>query len=181
MRVIASESVRWSIWLSVGLIVLGLLAIAAPFAAGVAVNTLFAWLLVLGGVGHLWFAWHVRLTGHHTWQIVAGLAYLVAGLYMLVHPLVGLLGLTLVLGVYLLLKGISELMLWGRIRRAAGGSWMLLDGVISVILALLIWSHLLSAAVWVVGTLVGIAILFSGISRLMLSLAARRYVELPVV
>ena len=43
-----------------------------------------------------------------------------------------------------------------------------------LVLAVMIWSTWPSSAAWVVGTLVGISMFFSGITRLMLSLAARR-------
>ncbi|HUL15611.1 MAG TPA: DUF308 domain-containing protein, partial [Terriglobales bacterium] len=60
---IVKKSVGWSIGLSVLLILAGLLAIALPQAAGIAVNILVAWLLVFSGMAHLVFAWHTRTTG----------------------------------------------------------------------------------------------------------------------
>jgi len=63
-----------------------------------------------------------------------------------------------------------------RLRPVPGSGWLLLDAVISLVLAAMIWSHILTSATWVVGTLVGVGILFSGISRLGLSLAAKRVV-----
>jgi uncharacterized membrane protein HdeD (DUF308 family) len=54
---------------------------------------------------------------------------------------------------------------------------LLTDGVISLVLASMIWFHLPSSAMWVIGTLIGISILFSGISRLSLSLAAHRAIS----
>jgi uncharacterized membrane protein HdeD (DUF308 family) len=52
----------------------------------------------------------------------------------------------------------------------------MLDGIITLVLALMIWSTWPSSAVWVVGTLVGISMLSSGVTRLMHSLAVRRVV-----
>ena len=173
-RGIQRESVGWSIGLSVVLIVLGLLALAAPLAAGVAVNVVIAWMLLVAGVGHLLFAWHIRHAGGLATEILVGVAYVVMGLYLLNHPLVGLIALTVVLGIYLTAKGIIEVAGWARLRGVTGGSWLLVDGVVSLVLAGLIWWHLVGTATWVVGTLVGFAILFSGISRLMLALSARR-------
>ena len=173
-RGIRQESVGWSIGLSVVLIVLGILALVAPLAAGVAVNVIVAWLLVLAGLGHLVFGWHIRHAGGLVGQVLIGLAYVVMGIYLLEHPLVGLIAMTVVLGIYLLVKGVLELVGWSRLRGVVGGGWMLLDGVVSVILAGLIWWHVVGTATWVVGTLLGFAILFSGISRLMLAMAGRR-------
>jgi uncharacterized membrane protein HdeD (DUF308 family) len=56
----------------------------------------------------------------------------------------------------------------------SGSGWLMLDGIITPVLAVMIWSTWPSSAVWVVGTLIGISMLFSGITRLMLSIAARR-------
>jgi len=176
VRSISRESVGWSIALSVALIILGLLAIMIPLAAGVAANVIVAWLLLLGGVGHLIFAWHVKGAGGHIWETLVGLAYIAAGIYMLMHPLLGLLSLTLILAVYLMVKGVAQIMLGFRMKALAGSGWLIFDGVISVVLAAFIYWNLPYAAAWLIGTYIGITILFSGISRLMLSLAAKRLV-----
>jgi len=173
---IARESVGWSIALSVLLIVVGLLAIAAPLVAGVAVTSIVGWLIVFGGVTHMVIAWHVRGAGEYVWELLLGVLYMAVGWFVVWHPLEGLLGLTLILGAYFLTKGIFELVLGFRLRPVPGSGWLLLDAVISLVLAAMIWSHILTSATWVVGTLVGVGILFSGISRLGLSLAAKRVV-----
>jgi uncharacterized membrane protein HdeD (DUF308 family) len=61
-----------------------------------------------------------------------------------------------------------------QIRPTAGSGWLLFDGIITLILGAMIWRTWPSSTEWVIGTLVGISMLFSGISRLMISLAARR-------
>lgn len=174
VRGIAKTSVGWSITLGILLIVLGLIALAAPFIAGVFVETLIAWLLIFAGVGHLVLAWHVRGAGAHIWEALVGVAYIVVAIFLLWHPLAGLVSLTLFLGAYLLFKGIFELVASARIRGVPGGGWILVDGIVSILIALFIWLHLPYTAEWVVGTLLGVAILFSGISRVALALAARR-------
>jgi uncharacterized membrane protein HdeD (DUF308 family) len=175
-RGIACESIGSSIALSVLLIVIGLCAVAVPFLAGVAVTGIMAWLIVLGGVMHLWLAFHVRGTGAHLWEALIGIAYVATGGYVLLHPAAGLIGLTVVLAVYLVIKGLFELALTMTIRPLPGTGLMLVDGLVSLILAAMIWWHLPSAATWAVGLLVGIAILFSGVSRLMLVMAAKKAV-----
>ena len=174
VKSIARDSINWSIGLSIVLILLGMAALMIPLAAGIAANLIVAWLLMLGGIGHLFFAWHVRGTGGHIWETLIGLAYLSVGLFMIVHPLLGLLSLTFVLGCYLLVKGIAEIVLGIKLRSMSGSSWLLFDGAISVLLAIFIYWQLPIAAEWLVGTYIGITILFSGVSRLMLSVAAKR-------
>jgi len=93
------------------------------------------------------------------------------------NPLVGLASLTLALAVYLSVEGVLEFILSFRLRPLPGSGWLLFDGIITLILAIMIWKTWPSSSEWVIGTLVGISMLFSGISRLMLSLAARRLVS----
>jgi uncharacterized membrane protein HdeD (DUF308 family) len=153
------------------MIVVGLLALAAPLAAGIAATGVVAWGLLILGVLHLWFSWHTRGVGALVWEVLIGAAYLFAGVFILTHPLAGLVTLTLLLGSYLLVKGVVEIIGGFSTRGVPGSGWLLIDGVISLILAAMIWFHLPSTAVWVIGTLIGFSILFSGLSRLFLSLA----------
>jgi uncharacterized membrane protein HdeD (DUF308 family) len=177
---IAKQSIGWSIALSVLMILAGILAIVVPVAAGIAVTVFIGWLLVFSGAAHLVFAWHTRTTGGFIWELLLGIAYILVGAYVLSHPVAGLASLTLALAIYLFAKGILELVLSFRLRPMAASTWLLLDGVITLILAILIWRSWPSSSPWVIGTLVGISMLFSGVSRLMLSMGARSLVaKLP--
>jgi len=171
---LGKKSVGWSIGISVLLILVGFLAIALPRAAGIAVSALFGWLLVLSGVGHLVFAFHTRSFGGFVWQVLLGILYFLVGAYLLLYPVAGLATVTFALAIYLLAEGVLELILSLRIRPRRGWAWLLVDAIITLILAFLIWQTWPSNSDWVIGTLVGISILFSGLSRLVLSLAARR-------
>ncbi|MGA9967479.1 MAG: DUF308 domain-containing protein [Terriglobales bacterium] len=173
---IAKESVGWSIGLSVLIIIAGVLAIVIPPAAGVAVLAVIAWLLMLSGAVHLAFAWHTRIAGGLTWELLLGILYIFVGVYALLHPVAGLAALTLVLAIYLFAEGVLELILSFHLRPMPGSNWLLFDGIITLILAILIWRSWPSSTEWVIGTLVGISMLFSGAARLSLSLAARRMV-----
>ena len=167
------KAVNWSIGLSVLMIVAGLLAIASPLAAGVAVNVLVAWLLVFSGCAHLVFAWYTRSTGGFLWELLLGVVYIFIGVYLLIHPLAGLASLTIALAIYLLLEATVEFVLGFTLRPLPGSGWLLFDGIITLILAVMIWRTWPSNTAWVIGTLVGISMLFSGTSRLMISMAAR--------
>lgn len=171
---ILKQSVGWSIGLSVLMILAGILAIAVPRAAGIAVNLLVAWLLVFSGAAHLVFAWHTRSAGGAVWELLLGVLYVLIGVYLLMNPVAGLASLTLALVIYLFVEGVLEFLLSFRLRPRPGWRWLLVDGIITLFLAILIWKTWPSSADWVIGTLVGISMLFSGVSRLMLSLAARR-------
>jgi uncharacterized membrane protein HdeD (DUF308 family) len=167
------KSVGWSIGLSVLMIVAGILAIASPLAAGIAVNLLVAWLLIFSGCVHLVFAWHTRSGGGLLFELLLGILYVFIGVYLLVHPLAGLASLTLALAFYLFLEAIVELILGFKLRPLPGTGWLLFDGIVTFILAVMVWRTWPSSSEWAIGVLVGVSILFSGTSRLMLSLAAR--------
>jgi uncharacterized membrane protein HdeD (DUF308 family) len=159
----------------------GIFAIVIPPAAGIAVVLVVAWLLIFSGAAHLVFAWHTRTTGGFVWELLLGILYGFVGVYTLLHPVAGLASLTLVLAGYLLAEGVLELVLSFRLRPMPGSTWLMLDGVVTLILAILIWRTWPSSTEWVVGTLLGISMIFSGVSRLVLSLAARRVLTaLPI-
>lgn len=164
---------KWSIGISVLLILAGFLAIAIPRAAGIAVSTLIGWLLVLSGAGHLVFAFHIRSIGGFLWQVLLGILYFLVGGYLLLYPVAGLVTVTFALAIYLFIEGVLELILSVRIRPRAGWKWLLFDAVITLILAIVLWRTWPADSEWLIGTLVGVSMLFSGVSRLLLSLAGR--------
>ncbi len=172
----AKESVGWSIGLSVLMLFAGIFAIILPPVAGIGVLAVVAWLLMFSGVTHLVFAWHTRTAGAVVWELLLGLLYLFVGVYTLRHPLAGLASLTLLLAIYLWIEGIVEIILSFRLRPLPGSTGLLLDGIVTLILAFLIWRSWPWSSEWAIGTLIGISMIFSGISRLSLSLAARRVV-----
>ena len=171
---IVKESVGLSIALSVLMIVAGFLAILIPQVAGIAVNLVVGWLLVFSGVAHLVFAWQSRHNRGFIWELLLGVLYFFVGGYLLINPILGLVSLTLALSLYLFMEGILEFVLSFWLRSVPGAGWILFDGIVTVILAFLIWRTWPWSTEWAIGTLVGISMVFSGVSRLMLSLSARR-------
>jgi len=163
----------WSMLWGILMFVCGILAISLPLASSIGIVILLAWLILFAGISHLIFAFHSHSVGGFLWQVLLALIYGAAAIYMLMNPLLGVLSLTLLLAVFLLVEGILELALYFRIRGGRHAGWVLFDGVVTLILGILIWAHWPSSAVWVIGTLVGISLIFSGISRFMLALAVR--------
>jgi len=163
----------WSMLWGILMFVCGILAISLPLASSIGIVILLAWLILFAGISHLIFAFHSHSVGGFLWQVLLALIYGAAAIYMLMNPLLGVLSLTLLLAVFLLVEGILELALYFRIRGVRHAGWVLFDGIVTLILGILIWAQWPSSAVWVIGTLVGISLIFSGISRFMLALAVR--------
>ena len=168
------KSLVWSIVLSILLILAGIAAIILPPVASLAVTIFVGWMLVFGGIVHFVYAWKTRHAGGVLWEVLIGVVYLAAGAYLLWNPIVGLAAVTLALALYLLFEGLLEFVLSYQLRPAPGSGWLLFDGIITLILALLIWRIWPIGAPWILGLLVGISMLVSGTARLMLTVAARR-------
>jgi len=171
------QASTWSIVWGVSLIILGIAALASPFLAAVAVNVLVAWLIVLAGVVHLTLAFHAHRPGSMIWKLLVGLAYLVFGGYLIARPVLGVASLTLVLAVLFLVEGVLDIVLFFRMRSMRGSSWVLIDGIVTLILGLMIYAQWPSSALWAIGTLVGVSLIISGVTRVMLSLAVRKAVS----
>ncbi|HTP68785.1 MAG TPA: DUF308 domain-containing protein [Dongiaceae bacterium] len=172
----AKEEVRWSMVASILMILAGMLAIFVPPAAGLAATIIVGVLLVFSGIAHVVFGWETRGAGAMVWQMLLGVLYVLVGGYLLFHLGTGLSALTLALAMYLLLGAILEFALAVKLRPLPGSGWLFVDGIISLIMAVLIWRTWPSNTPWVIGMLVGIAMLFSGSARLALSMRARTIV-----
>lgn len=173
---LAKRPLKWSIVLSIFLIVAGVVAIIIPPAASIAVTVFTGWVLVFSGVVHLFYAWHTRDTGGIVWELLLGVLYIATGVYLLWNPVLGIAALTLALAVYLFVEAVLEFILSYHLRHSRGWGWLLFDGVITVLLSGIIWMTWPIGSVWVLGTIVGISMFFSGITRLMISLTARKLI-----
>jgi uncharacterized membrane protein HdeD (DUF308 family) len=159
------------------LIAFGALAIASPFVAAVTVSVFLAWLIIFGGVVHLVLAFHAHRAGSLIGKVLVGVAYVVIGGYLLLHPVLGVATLTLLLAALFLVEGILDVVMFFQLRPARGTGWMLLDGLITLGLAVMIGAHWPSSSLWAIGTLVGVSLIFSGVARVMMSLSVRRGVS----
>jgi uncharacterized membrane protein HdeD (DUF308 family) len=177
---LVKKATNWFIAIAVLFILLGLFAIAEPFAAGLGVTLLVGWLLVIGAVAHFFAAFKGGGAKHVILQVLVGIVYLIGGLYFLTHTIMGVSTLTLLLSGVILAEGVLEIWAYFRLRNMHAASWLLINGVVTLLLGGLIWFHWPSSSVWAIGTLVGVNLLMTGISRLMLGLAARKLVSAVV-
>jgi len=174
----AVDVVRQASTLSIGwgilLIVLGMAAVGSPFLAAVAVNVAIAWLIVLAGAVHVILAFRAHGAGSMIWKLLVGVAYVCFGVYLILHPVLAVASLTLVLASLFLIEGVLDIVLFVKMRSAGGSTWVLLDGIITLLLGLMIYMQWPSSSAWAIGTLVGVSMIISGVTRVMMSLAVRR-------
>jgi uncharacterized membrane protein HdeD (DUF308 family) len=173
VRNASTISILWGVLL----IVFGVVAVGSPFLAAVAVNAVVAWLIVLAGVVHLMLAFGAHGAGSMIWKLLVGVAYLCFGAYLIMHPVLGVASLTLVLASLFLIEGILDIVLFFKMRPMQGATWVLLDGIITLLLGLMIYAQWPSSSAWAIGTLVGISMIFSGVARVMMSWAVRQAMD----
>ena len=166
----SGKSIIWAILL----IAFGFLAIALPFATSWGVVVVIAWLIVLSGGFQFIHAFQSKGIGSVLWKLLVAVLYLIVGLYFLLNPLLGVAAFTFALAIFFVAEGVVDLVAYFQNRGAGGSGWILLDGIVTLILGLLVWRHWPSSSLWLIGTLVGISMIMTGSTRLMLSLAARR-------
>jgi uncharacterized membrane protein HdeD (DUF308 family) len=155
--------------IAVLMIILGIIAIAFPFFASVASTLFFGWIFILAGIIQIIYAVQSRGVGQITWKLILGFLYLLAGAFVVVNPIEGVLALTLVLGVTIFVQGIIQVSISFKLRRISPGWGLLLvSGLIGIIFGIFVWSNFPFSAVWLIGTLIGINLLFDGVWMLTL-------------
>jgi uncharacterized membrane protein HdeD (DUF308 family) len=159
------------ILLGIILIITGCSAIGMPLVAGVAIELLIGWVLIVSGIMQSIYSFSSRGWGKFSMRLMAGLLYLLAGVMLIAHPLRGVLTLTALLGLLFALEGLCKIIGSFQIREVANWGWLFMSGFLSLLIGIIIWRQWPSSAVWAIGLLVGINILLRGWALIMLAIA----------
>jgi len=170
----AKKNAGLLIFLGILTVIFGVLAIGAPLITGIAVSMLVGSLLVLMGILQFVHTIKSQQWGTGFWGTIVGLLAVGAGLVMIFRPAVGLVSMTMILAIYFLVDGISEIIVAFKIKPGQGWGWVLFNGIIAVLLGFFIWRQWPVSGAWAIGLLVGIHILISGWSMIILGTGARR-------
>lgn len=163
----------------VAMIVIGIIAIIAPLASGIVFDMLFGALFI--GVGIVEFVEALR---SGTWQRglllgLTGIVALAAGLITIARPVVGLVALTIVFLGYLVFAGAFRIVMAFQLPRGTPGKvWAFVSGVVALVLAYLFIAQLPNVSAWLIGTFLGVSLIFAGVARLSLARGVRRTVGL---
>jgi uncharacterized membrane protein HdeD (DUF308 family) len=161
---------RWSMASAVIVFICGVLAIVLPLTFSVGIAALLGWLFVLAAAAHLVFGIHFEAT-HWGWHAsIAGL-YVLAAINLLINPLLGVLLLVLAVGVVLIAEGVIEIVLFFVLREYRRPTWILFDGILTLLLGIVACAHWPPYSLDIVQYLVGVSFIASGISRLVLGFA----------
>lgn len=168
---------HWKAFLVEGilLVILGLVAIIVPPLASLAVTIFLGWLFLISGVAGLVLTFWARQMPGFWWSLVSAALAITAGIILLARPVQGTLTLTIVVGAYFLAEGIATIMYALEHRRELSQrwSWLLVAGLMDILIAIIIVAGLPGSALWAIGLLVGINLLFGGASLIGMALAAR--------
>jgi uncharacterized membrane protein HdeD (DUF308 family) len=168
---------HWVLFLSEGiaLVILGLLALMAPAVASIAATVFFGWILLLSGIVGLVATLRARQAPGFAWSLLSALVGIVAGALLLAWPLQGTLSLTAVLIAFLLVEGVVSIMYALEHRNALSHrwGWMLASGILDVALGALLFAGLPGTALWALGLIIGINMLFGGWALMLMALRAR--------
>ena len=170
----AKKNAGLLIFLGIMTVIFGVVAIGSPLITGVAVAVFVGFLLLASGVARIVHALKSKQWGTGFWGTVIGVLGVAAGLLMIFRPLVGLVTMTMLLAIYFLVDGISEIVAAFKIKPDQGWGWVLFNGIIAVLLGLMIWRQWPVSGAWAIGLLVGIHILMTGWSMIILGTGARR-------
>ena len=170
IKEVTGASIGWGLIM----IVLGILAVVLPLATGTAVSVVVSWLIVIAGLAYLASAFAGRNAAAFLWRMLIGLVYIFGGGYLALHPGLALQAFTVVMGLIFAFEGLLEVVLFFRFRGYVGSGWILFDGLMTLALAVLIVGPWPSSSSWAIGIILGINLIFTGVTVLMYSLLARK-------
>lgn len=173
------QSPGWSLAMGILLVIAGVLALIFPVLAAVTAALYVGWFALIAGVIAIVVAIRTRSEPHLGWRIAVGVLYLVLGFLLVVNPIAGAASLALLVGALMAASGVVEIMLAVRMKPEAGWGWLLFNGILSIVLAILIAIGWPLGSLILIGYFVGFQIVTCGIARIALAMAARKASPAP--
>jgi uncharacterized membrane protein HdeD (DUF308 family) len=164
----------WSMVVAVLAIIGGIFILFSPAYGAVAATAMFAVVAIVAGVAELGHAWRTRQLGGAFWRFLLGIAYVAAGVYVILKPGIGLLALAFAFGFMLLVRGFSEIMHGFALRGTRIWGWHIVDGLLSLALGVLVLAKWPVGSILYLGLWVGISLIFNGINRFSIAASLRR-------
>jgi uncharacterized membrane protein HdeD (DUF308 family) len=167
---------HWRLFLLQGilLVMAGIAAIIVPQIASVAIAFFIGWLLIAAGGMRLAALFNARLAPGYWGQVLNAVLMIVLGAILALAPVKGALTLTMILGIYFTAHGIASFVFAYAIRASTDRwPWMLLSGLVDLVLAGIIVAGWPDTADWVLGLLVGVNMVFTGLVMMFAAAGAR--------
>lgn len=154
--------------------ILGVLAIAVPWVFTLSIEMIVAALFVAGGLVSLYRTFKAQGTSNILLSLLIALLYLIVGGLMFAYPWFAVLSLTVLLAIFFIAQGVTQIFWAFNIRPLEQWGWLLFSGITSVILGIIIWSGLPGTAAWTIGLLAGINMIFFGTALIFLSQSLKK-------
>jgi uncharacterized membrane protein HdeD (DUF308 family) len=160
------------IGIGIALMLVGLVAIGSSLVATLTSMLVFGILLIVGGIFQGVTALWGRSWNGFSLHLLTSILYLVAGVFMIDNPLEAASALTLLIAACLVVGGLLRTIM-SAVERFEGWVWVLLNGVVSLVLGVGIWRQWPFSGQWVIGLYIGIEMLVSGMSWVLLGRTMR--------
>jgi len=145
------------------LVILGFAALFFSLIATIATVTLNGVLFLIAGAAEIGIGMHSRSWGRFFLWVIGGLLYLAAGVLCIVNPLLASVVLTLMLGAGLIAAGLVRVYLATQLPGGQPRLMVFLAAAVTILIGLIIVSHWPLDSVNVLGTLLGVDLLFHGV------------------
>ena len=157
--------VKWAAITAFGvlLVVLGFAALFFSLVATIATVTLNGVLFLIAGGAEIGIGMHSRSWGQFFLWVIGGVLYLAAGVLCIVNPILASVVLTLLLRCGLLAAGAVRIYLATQLPAGQPRGLVFLAAAVTILLGLIIVSHWPLDSVYVLGTLLGVDLLFHGV------------------
>ncbi|NOR19833.1 MAG: hypothetical protein GQ538_07060 [Xanthomonadales bacterium] len=154
-------------------IILGVFAMGSPLITGLALAMMIGISLVAAGLMQTLYAFQAGSVGRGFLRLLFGGVTVLAGLAIIGQPGMALATLTLFLAIYFIVDGITTLIASSGVAGGQGKGWIIFNGIITLILGVMIWRGWPVSGAWAIGILVGVRLIFSGMTMMALGSVGR--------
>ena len=163
----------WIVALGIVYLVTGIIALANVLSATVASVVVVGVMMIIAGVAEVINAFQVRTWARFFFWLILGVLYIVAGFIAFESPLLTAVWLTLFLGAALVASGIVRVFLGFNMRQGSPWIWVVLSGLITLLLGIIILVHWPNSALFTLGIILGVDLVFAGASWIGLGMGLR--------
>jgi uncharacterized membrane protein HdeD (DUF308 family) len=155
-------------------LILGIVALIYPASVGKISTVVIGVFLVIGALFRLSFAFLSYTIGSMLLKYLYALLMLIAGVWIVMNPYMGLEALTIVMAVYFIIDGVTAAIYSFSLGPVGGGLYLLLSGIIGVVLGIVIFTKWPESSNYVLGIYLGIKLIFDGLALVLTGGAVRK-------
>ena len=160
-----------TLWMVVGVISIlgGIFAFFNPLSASFAAEQLAGFIFLLVGILQFVALFRAHSTTGKVLAAIGGAFGILIGIELLQNPLQGILTLTIVIAILFMATGVVRIIVAFGLRRTVAFVPILISGLISIALAIMIFTSYPQSATYILGVLLAVELISNGISLIMYS------------